>query len=377
MIVFFWIVSRGRAPYLAGTTPDSLHGVMPFGKSDSYRSVMTTTPGLRDVLRGQRPLCLMIAAMTALAVTSATGMVVDDRELLGVSVWLKPLKFAVAFALYGSSLAWLLTFPHRGSRWTSILAAAFAVAGVVDVGFIAVQAARGTYSHFNTSSDAVNRIGQLVFMSGVPGLFVANLLIAVILLRQKIADRPTSRAIHSGLGLAVVGMALGYTMGFQGAQIVRDAHGRIVDLAARHTVGATDDHRGMPITDWSTTGGDLRIPHFVGLHAIQVLIVVAVLLPVLGRRIPWLRDEDARSALVGVIASAYAGLLTLVAWQAYRGQPLARPDAWTALVAALLLAATAVAVFVVRTLALRRSAAEPDHLSRSASLARSTSSVHS
>lgn len=251
----------------------------------------------------------------------------------------------------------------------------FATAGVVDVGFIAVQAARGTYSHFNTSSDAVNRIGQIVFMSGVPGLFVANLVIALILVRQRIADRPMTRAIRAGLGLAVVGMALGYTMGFQGAQIVRDSDGHIVELAARHTVGATDNHRGMPITDWSTTGGDLRIPHFVGLHAIQVLIVAALALPILGGRVAWLQSERARTSMVGALAAAYDGLLVLVAWQAYRGQPLIHPDGRTLTAASALVAVTVGAVLAVRRSALH--AIADAQRSRSASLARSTTSVHS
>jgi hypothetical protein len=85
-------------------------------------------------------------------------------------------------------------------------------------------------------SDAVNSIGQMVFASGVPGLFLANLIIVLILSWQRLVDRPTARAIHAGLGLAVVGMMLGYLMGFTGKQLVRDADGNIVELVAGHTV---------------------------------------------------------------------------------------------------------------------------------------------
>ena len=334
--------------------------------------LMTTdasaTPGLSAVLRRQRPLAVMVAAMLLLSLVCALGMLTDSRQLLGVSVWLKPFKFAVAFALYGASLAWLLSFPHRGSTWTSRMAAAFSLAGIVDVGFIAVQAARGTYSHFNTSKDAVNQIGQIVFMSGVPGLFVANLVIASILVRQRIADRPVTRAIHAGLALAVVAMALGYTMGFQGAQIVRNADGSIVELGARHTVGATDSDRGMPITDWSTVGGDLRIPHFVGLHAIQVLIVVALALAALSHRVDWLRGQRVQARLAGVVAVVYAGFLALTAWQAYRGQPLMHPDGPTLSAAAVLVVVGISGVLLVRWSA---------HRSRSASFALASNSSHS
>lgn len=288
--------------------------------------------------RLHRPLLWMVAAMGALAMVSVGGMVVDDRMLLGESVWLKPFKFGFAFVLYGFTLAWLLSLPHKGSRVTWWLGTVFAITGFLDVGFIAVQAARGTYSHFNTGADTVNSIGQQVFMSGVPGLFLANLIIAVILSWQRIVDRPTARAIHGGLALAIAGMMIAYQMGYTGKQRVRDANGNIVELMAGHTVVddaarstnvARDGAGGMPITHWSTVGGDLRVPHFVGLHGIQVLLLAAFALAWLAPRHPWLRAERTRAMLMGVLALGYAGMLTIVTWQAMRAQSLVHPDGAT------------------------------------------------
>ncbi|TQF65562.1 hypothetical protein FK531_20910 [Rhodococcus spelaei] len=304
---------------------------------------------VRPVLARQRPLMVMVAAMVLLALASGVGMIVDDRTLLGVSVWVKPFKFAIAFALYGATLAWMLSLPHKGSRWTRVLAAAFAVFGLTDVAFIAIQAARGTFSHFNKSDDMVNSVGQTIFMYGVLGLFAANLLIAVILLRQRLIDRPISLAVKSGLWLALAGMAIAYLVGFQGGQSARDADGHMVELGARHTVGATDDRPGMPITHWSTEGGDLRIPHFVGLHALQVLLLAAVVLAGLAPRVTWLRDESTRAAVMGVLAAGYAGLLALLTWQALRGQPLTDPDPLTVVAAVGLTAATVLGVVAVRS----------------------------
>ncbi|WP_016883296.1 MULTISPECIES: hypothetical protein [unclassified Rhodococcus (in: high G+C Gram-positive bacteria)] len=231
------------------------------------------------------------------------------------------------------------------------MATVFAVTGIIDVGFIAVQAARGTFSHFNTSDDAVNRIGQYVFMTGVPGLFVANLVIALILLFQRVGERALTRAIHAGMFLAVAGMALGYLMGLQGRQTTTDASGRVVELAARHSVGVTDDHPGLPVTNWSTSGGDLRIPHFVGLHGLQVMLIGALVLSVLSSRIPWLRSEKTRASLTAVLAFTDAGPLAVLTWQAFRRQPLIHPDALTltALGGLLAATATALAVQVVRS----------------------------
>ncbi|MFI6042727.1 hypothetical protein ACIA8C_13895 [Nocardia sp. NPDC051321] len=287
--------------------------------------------------RLHRPLTWMTLTMTGLVVVSLVAMVVDDRMLLGESVWLKPMKFGLAFALYGLTLAWLLSLPHKGSRATWWLGTVFAVTGFVDVGFIAVQAARGTFSHFNTETDAVNQIGQQVFQSGVPGLFLANLIIVLILSWQRLVDRPTARAIHAGLFLAVVGMMLGYLMGFTGKQLVRDADGNVVELVAGHTVldpahrdlSPRDAAPGMPITHWSTIGGDLRVPHFLGLHAIQFLLLAVVILSRLAPRYHWLRPDRTRAAIITVLSLAYTGFLAIVFTQAMRAQSLIHPDTTT------------------------------------------------
>ncbi|MBF6170580.1 hypothetical protein IU476_03750 [Nocardia blacklockiae] len=323
--------------------------------------------------RSHRPLVAATGLMGVLALFCLGAMVVDHRQLLGESVWLKPFKFGVAFFLYSATLAWLLSLPHKGARATWWLGTVFAVTGFVDVGFIVLQAARGTFSHFNADhTDRVNDIGQIVFASGVPGLFVANLAIVLILAWQRILDRPTTRAVHAGLALAVAGMALGYLMGFTGEQTARDADGHPVPLAAGHTVTHTQDPvrdsgGGMPVTHWSTTGGDLRVPHFAGLHGIQVLLAAVVTLAWLARRHPWL-TERARARLVGVLAVGYAGLLAVLLRQALRAQPLLHPDPETALTAAGIGLASAAAVVAI-ALRARRDAQR----SRSASFVSATS----
>jgi hypothetical protein len=91
-----------------------------------------------------------------------------------------------------------------------------------------------------------------------------------------------------------------------------------------HTVGAADGGPGLPGTGWSREHGDLRVPHFLGLHALQALPLLALAL----RRSRW--SEQQRTRLVGSAAVSYAGLVALLFWQALRGQPLLRPDGATA-----------------------------------------------
>lgn len=305
---------------------------------------------LAEVRSWHRPLMIMVAAMSALVVVASFGLVVDGRELMQASVWAKPLKFGMSFVIYGATLAWLLPKLARARRTMWTLGTVFAVTGIIDVGFIAVQAARGTYSHFNVNTDTFNQIGQAVFSSGVVGLFGASLLIAVMLLFQRVGEPALTWSLRIGVGISVIGMALAsFIRGQAGPdpRTAEDAYGNPVRLVGQHGVGAPDGD-GMAITNWSTVGGDLRVPHFIGLHSIQVFVLAVVLLSALAARISWLRSERVRTQLIGVVILGYTGLFIITTWQALRGQSLVHPDAatWTAL------AVTAVVTVLLATLAI-------------------------
>ncbi|MGA5761861.1 hypothetical protein [Nonomuraea bangladeshensis] len=74
-------------------------------------------------------------------------------------------------------------------------------------------------------------------------------------------------------------------------------------MDAQHNVGVPDGGPGLPLTGWSTVGGDLRIPHFVGLHGLQVMLVVALVLGLLASRVTRLHDERTRAGLVAAARS--------------------------------------------------------------------------
>lgn len=277
---------------------------------------------------------IMVAAMACLVVVAGVGLVVDGRELLHESIWAKPFKFGVSFVLYGATLAWMLPKLRRARRTMWTLGTVFAVTGLVDVGFIAIQAARGTYSHFNTNADTFNQVGQQIFSSGVIGLFGASLLIAIMLLFQRVGERALTWSLRAGIALAAIGMGVAFFIvgaSSEGPRTVEDAYGNSVRLMGQHGVGVPDG-AGMPITNWSTQGGDLRVPHFIGLHAIQVFVLVVLLLTALAARVTWLRSERVRAQLTGVVILGYSGVFVITVWQAMRGQSLVHPDAatWTA-----------------------------------------------
>lgn len=280
--------------------------------------------------RWHRPLVVLGIACGVVALASLLAIPFDDRVIQGESVWIKAFKFGFSFAAYCLSLAWLLSHMTKLRRTGWAFGTLFAVISAAEVGVIVAAAAAGTYSHFNTSEDPFNQVVQLAFQF-VPVMFLANLVIAVIVLFQRIGDKSVTAVIRWGLLLSSLGMFAAFfivTVGGQGERTAVDANGNEVVLNAGHGVGDLDGN-GMFLTGWSTTGGDMRVPHFIGLHGIQVLIGVAMLLGFVAVRRAWLRDERVRAAIVRWLSLGYLGIFVTTVVQAVRGQSFIAPDAAT------------------------------------------------
>ena len=292
------------------------------------RSWATLHAVLSDVLgaarRGHPGLYWFAAAMGAVAVAAVVGLAVDGRVLLGAPVWLKPLKFAASFGLYALTLAWLASLVHRGRRVVIVTGWALVVLIAVEIVIIVGQAARGVRSHFNDDTPFDQALFS-VMGSAVAAIWLGTAVLAVVVVRQRIADRVVAWSTGLGLLVALLGMGIGLLMTGQPG-------------GGAHGVGVPDGGPGLPLVGWSTTGGDLRVGHFVGLHALQVIpLLGAVLAAVPSHVLP----GRARLRLVGVATGGYLGLVALLTWQALRGQPLLAPDATTSTAALLLLTAVA------------------------------------
>jgi hypothetical protein len=288
---------------------------------------------LATARRGHRGLFAFAVAMSALTPVLAVLAVVDDRVLLGAPLWLKPLKFAISFVAYAGMLAWLLgRLRERALQRTGWV---IVTASAVEMAIIVGQAARGVRSHFNadTSFDATlfSVMGATIVV-----LWFATLAVALRFVRQPDRDRAVGTAIRLGLIVTLVGLLEGFAM---------------VALNG-HAVGVPDGGPGLPLVGWSTTGGDLRIAHFVGMHALQGLPLIAAGLATMRRL-----DEVTRVRLVQIAAVAWTGLTVLLTWQALRAQPLLAPDAVTLAALATLVAVTGAAT--AGTLAAARRTAVP------------------
>ncbi|MFY1615865.1 hypothetical protein [Micromonospora sp. WMMD736] len=295
---------------------------------------MTTI--LRRATQWNRPLMLLVAAMAVLTVVAAVGIVADPRVLTGAPIWLKPFKFAVSFVLYGATLAWMLSLLPRRSRVAEWAAATIVALSLVEMVVIVAQVIRGTTSHFNDTTP-LNAALFAVMGAAIMVLFAAHLVLGVVLLIRRIPDRVAATAVGWGLGLSLLGMLAAVPM-------VRGTPDPAIEgVSGAHSVGVADGGPGLPVVGWSTTGGDLRIGHFVGLHALQALPILAILLTRYASRL----DARTRVRLLVVAGTAYGVLTMVLTWQALRGQPLLRPDARTLAVVAALAIATATATALV------------------------------
>ena len=304
---------------------------------------MTTTLDL-PATRWHRPLLLVAASMALLTIVCIAGLIVDDRSLLGVNVWEKPLKFALSTIIYCVTWAWLIGQMQRFRRVAWWAGTASAVLLVIELAIIAGAAAVGMTSHFNVATPFNTTLWAIMAFS-ISTLWVATFVVSIILFRNPLGDRARGLAIRAGAIIALVGMGLAFLMTTPSPQQLDDFQG----IAGAHAVGVADGGPGLPLLGWSSVAGDLRIPHFIGMHALQVIPLALILIELLSRRVARLRDVTVRFRLVAIVTGAYTAVLAVLTWQALRGQSIVQPDAATIAVTAAIAVLTATAVVVALT----------------------------
>ena len=283
---------------------------------------------------------------------AVAGLAVDPRVVTGAPAWLKPAKFAVSIAIYTVTLAWIFTLIPEWTRTRRVIGALTAIAMLLEMAIIGTQAWRGTASHFNVSTplDAV--------LFGIMGVAIAiqtlsSIAVAVALWRHRFDDVALGWALRFGMTITIVGALTGGLMTRPTpAQLEAARAGTKMTLAGAHTVGAPDGGPGIAGTGWSTAHGDLRVPHFVGLHALQALTLTLLLVTRLGI------NPAARTRLMLVAGPSYAALFAILLGQALRGVPLTAPDQ-TAMVQ---LGAWAAGTMLAAGLAMRGELASSHHV---------------
>ena len=245
-----------------------------------------------QALQRRSPVLTAVAVIhLALALVLIVAMQIDAVIVLGIERWIKPLKFAVSIAIYLGTLAWLqpsLDLPARTRSYVIGVAAGTMTLEMIAIG---MQAFRGTTSHFNIATVFDGIVFQVMGVA-----ILANTIAAAWM---AVASWRLFKIDRSGYQLGVV---LGFALFLFGSVI-----GGVLIGYDAHTVGAADGGAGLPLLNWSTTAGDLRVSHFVALHALQGL-------PLLGG---WLGTKP---VVLAAVAWGVATVVLLV--RAFAGRPL-------------------------------------------------------
>ncbi|MBS7563008.1 hypothetical protein KHS38_01210 [Mucilaginibacter sp. Bleaf8] len=218
----------------------------------------------------------------------------DQRQLLGVNLWIKPVKFALSIALYCLTWPLLLQYlPFERLRRRFARFTAFAMS--FEMAAIASQAARGQLSHYNNSS----HYNLLVFnLMGI--VIVSQTLFALYIGIKffKVKAVQISPAMLWAIRLGII-MACFFAL-----------EGGVMAAKMAHTVGAADGSPGLPLFNWSRIAGDLRIAHFMGMHALQMIPLFALI-------------NGMKSAKPTIVfALIYFVIVLLLLFNALQGRPL-------------------------------------------------------
>jgi hypothetical protein len=300
---------------------------------------------LNRVFATNRALTILGGAMLITFLATLVGIFVDHRVIAGAPAWLKPAKFAISVGVYCFTFVWLLGFVENHPRLVRLVANVTVASFVVEMIVIVTQAARGTTSHFNLTTP-FNSFLWFAMGAFIVLVWTMNLLLAIMLLRQRMPDQAFAWSLRLGVLISSVGMTAAFFMVTPTPeQAAAIASGYGPHIVGAHSVGVVDGGHGLPVFGWSTVGGDLRAAHFVGLHALQVLPFFGWLLT-RRKSVFALLSANNRLALVCTAGFGYLGLVVLLTWQALRGQSVINPDAKTIAAASVLAASVATSTLI-------------------------------
>jgi hypothetical protein len=232
--------------------------------SYSPKAPSRITQFFREAQNGSTKLWINTWIMLALFVVFSLFPLFDARILNGVSIWEKPAKFFLSVGLHALTLAWALSLvPEAIRQFRSVRVAVLVFLGAswLELAIIVGQSVRGVGSHFNTAAPLD---GMLYSIMGV-GAILLTLTTGIIGFRIWQNRKTSMWAEAAGFGLML------------GSVLTTIVAGYLSSQPGGHWVGGDlTDATGLPFFHWSTTGGDLRVSHFIALHASQVVPFAAM-----------------------------------------------------------------------------------------------------
>jgi len=217
---------------------------------------------------------------------------ITSTQVHGVNAWFKPFKFAVSIGLFSWTMAlycdYLSDFNVTPFNWTVITLFGF------ELIYIIFQASKGQLSHFNISTPTHSLIYSLMGLIAVlVTLYTAY--IGLLFLTQSFPNLPNYYVWSIRLGILIF--------------IVFSFEGGLMGSRMNHSVGAINDNSNWWILGWSKTVGDLRVSHFIGMHALQILPLLSFYI-----------FKNTKATIV--ISIIYGLLATTTLVQALKGKPI-------------------------------------------------------
>jgi hypothetical protein len=177
----------------------------------------------------------------------------DARTLREVGIWVKPMKFMAATALFVWTTVWLAELANsditHGQAYLGICALIVATS-LFEVVYITYQASQGAASHYNTSDP------WHAFMFGLMGMAAVGLTASQAWLAWEIwAARGPST-----LSVTAWGVIIGLVLTF------------VLSTISGFMLGGNQPPAGsgLPLVGWHLYK-DIRPSHFLGVHAQQLL----------------------------------------------------------------------------------------------------------
>ena len=257
---------------------------------------------LRALYRRNRLLTVVGWIHLGLFVVALLLSLVDERQVLGINTWVKPMKFMFSLTVYLWTIAWFSEYINR-PRWPiKTISIIIAVVLIVESACILLQAGRATASHFNIVTDFDGAIFTTMgVMIGID-LFMTVLIFFMFTKPHRALEQVYLWSIRLGMLLFLAGGLIGTVM------IANNAH----------TIGAADGGPGLLILNWSTTAGDLRIAHGLALHAMQFIPLAGF---IIGRS-PYITKLPVRYFALAIFVAVYGLAIYATFRQAMAGQPL-------------------------------------------------------
>jgi len=212
----------------------------------------------------------------------------DARTLREVGIWIKPMKFMAATAVFAWTTVWVTqlvnTAVTHGQAYKRISLLLF-VTSLFEVVYITYQASHGAASHYNTSDP------WHAFMFGLMAVAAVGLTASQGWLAWEIwKTRRTNRLTVTSWG-AIIGLMLTF----------------VLSTVSGFMLGGNQPPAGpgLPVVGWHLHH-DIRPSHFLGVHAQQ-------LIPLWGIFVDRFLRRNATQALVAG-SCAYVMVWSLLTW---------------------------------------------------------------